>query len=378
MKGKTKQPPPNLSEGTQNHTRKGLSKNVRSHDVSDCARSCRYEYPTILPGSPLPKLQSDPCASGQPHEYSGDTLTEDLTTSSVNSSDKPLASNSRKTSHSSFQSPSEAFCSLCGFTGECIRYHPDSSLRETRCPQCGASRRTRDLTRVLMDVTLLSGQAPLCQQVQALEHVRIFELQAAGPLHSLLKTLPHYQCSEFFPTVQAGQRNEDGILCQDATRLTYEDETFDIVISQDILEHIDATWLAFSEINRVLRQSGTHIFTVPVREGFPTKKRAQQKDSQTIRHSFPPIYHGDPLNPEGALVWWDFGDDLSQRLEETGISASLALKATFYSPDEICATDSPEDVERYTLLRSQKQLSRFFLYNSLVFTATRPSQKFSP
>lgn len=293
----------------------------------------------------------------------------------------------------------EALCSLCGFEGEFIRFHPDSSLRETRCPQCGCARRTREVARVLLHLVNASIERPLCEQLSSFEDLRIFELQAAGPLHALLKVLPHYQCSEFFPAISPGQRNEEGILCQDATRLTFPDMTFDIVISQDIVEHIDDTWRAFSEINRVLTKDGTHIFTVPINEGAPTRKRrgrdnfqgqqAKQgeekgqgrrgiggQDRQSGQKelddpALPPIYHGDPLNPEGAFVWWDFGDDLPQRLAQLGITASLASRAVFYAPQEICKTLTTKDHQRYLALRAQKQLSRFFLYNALVFMAKR-------
>ena len=320
-----------------------------------------------------------------------------------------------------FDSPcAETLCSLCGFEGEFIRFHPDSSLRETRCPQCASARRTRDVARVLLRLVNASTERPLCEQLSAFEDVHIFELQAAGPLHLLLKDLPHYHCSEFFPAIPPGHRNEEGILCQDATCLTFPDMTFDIVISQDIAEHIDDTWRAFSEINRVLTKDGAHVFTVPVNEGALTRKRCgrdsfqatqtqdggKERDRQSGQgeqtgqdrqtgqtgqagqaglggqseqgrpnerdgHALPPIYHGDPLNPEGAFVWWDFGDDLPQRLAQIGITASLASQAIFYGPQEICKTLTTEDHQRYLALRAQKQLSRFFLYNALVFMAKR-------
>ena len=85
----------------------------------------------------------------------------------------------------------ETLCSLCGFEGEFIRFHPDSSLRETRCPQCASARRTRDVARVLLRLVNASTERPLCEQLSAFEDMHIFELQAAGPLHLLLKDLPH-------------------------------------------------------------------------------------------------------------------------------------------------------------------------------------------
>lgn len=266
----------------------------------------------------------------------------------------------------------EEFCSLCGYDGTFTRFHPDSSLRETRCPACGSGRRNRDVVRVLLRVAHLDETIPLCRQVYGLRHLRIFELQAAGPVHAVLNTLPHYHCSEYLPAVAPGNRNDAGVLCQDATALTYADGLFDVVISQDILEHIDNAQAAFLEINRVLRRGGTHIFTVPVQEGSLTRRRARRALGGEVEYLLPPVYHGDPLNPSGALVWWDYGDDLVLKLKETGIDAAIASQTQFYGLQDIPRVDTEAEYARYERLRSQKQLSRFFLYNSVVFVARKP------
>lgn len=199
----------------------------------------------------------------------------------------------------------------------------------------------------------------------ALHWLSIYEMQAQGPLHEALSGLPYYRCSEYFPEIPRGLRNQCGVRSEDATRLTFPDNSFDIVISQDIFEHIKEVWRAFAEANRVLRPGGKHIFTVPLHEGRKTRPR----------NSLPPVRHGDPLNPEGALVFWDFGDDLPERLNKMGILTSLVLSEKFYRPEEICRVDDAADHARYQEFIDRADKIRFFLYNSNVFVAEKPTLK---
>jgi len=61
--------------------------------------------------------------------------------------------------------------------------------------------------------------------------------------------------------VQSSRRLVD-VVCP-ATRLPFEDETFDTVFSTQVLEHIADHAEAFFEIRRVLRPGGHFIFSVP-------------------------------------------------------------------------------------------------------------------
>lgn len=246
----------------------------------------------------------------------------------------------------------EEFCSFCGYRGEFRNICPGASLRESRCPECAATRRSRDLMRVLLSE---AGGA------DGLPALAIYELQAQGPVHNALRGLPAYECSEYLPETPPGQKNAAGLRSEDATALSFADNSFDIVISQDVLEHIEDTWRAFAEINRVLKPGGKHIFTIPLHEERPTRPRA----------GLPPVHHGDPLNPEGALVYWDFGFDLPERLAALGINTRLALSEKFYAPDKICRVDGPEDHARYRDFMERRDKIRFFLYNSNVFVAEK-------
>jgi SAM-dependent methyltransferase len=66
--------------------------------------------------------------------------------------------------------------------------------------------------------------------------------------------------------VQAGEITADrfaGALRGDATRLPFTDHTFDVVITSEVLEHIQDDVTAIAEMYRVLRPGGIFAVTVP-------------------------------------------------------------------------------------------------------------------
>lgn len=50
---------------------------------------------------------------------------------------------------------------------------------------------------------------------------------------------------------------------EDATRLTFEDDQFDLVVSTDVIEHVADAKAMMREVSRVLKSNGTAIITFP-------------------------------------------------------------------------------------------------------------------
>ena len=123
-----------------------------------------------------------------------------------------------------------------------------------------------------------------------------------------------YSYSFFFEDAPLGA-SKDGIPCQSLESLTYPAESFDIFITQDVLEHVFHPDTAFAEISRVLRPGGAHIFTVPKHKGLlKSRRRASLEDSRTIHH-LPEEYHGNPISDKGSLVTWDYGADFDDLIQ---------------------------------------------------------------
>jgi SAM-dependent methyltransferase len=128
----------------------------------------------------------------------------------------------------------------------------------------------------------------------------------------LQKECRNYIPSQYFPDRQPGS-NYRGIRCENLEKLTFEDESVDLHITQDVMEHVFHSSIAFREIARTLKPGGAHIFTVPlVNKEKPSRLRAKMLPDGSIEHIQAPLYHGNPISLEGTLVTIDWGYDITR------------------------------------------------------------------
>jgi SAM-dependent methyltransferase len=73
----------------------------------------------------------------------------------------------------------------------------------------------------------------------------------------------NYVPSQFFPDRPLGKVHQ-GVQCQNLEALTFPDESFDLHITQDVMEHVFNPAKAFAEIARTLKPGGAHIASVPL------------------------------------------------------------------------------------------------------------------
>jgi SAM-dependent methyltransferase len=110
----------------------------------------------------------------------------------------------------------------------------------------------------------------------------------------------------------------NGVRREDLENLSFEDESFDLHVTQDVFEHLFNPAAAFREIARTLRPGGAHIFTTPiVRKNEPTRFCAQSSPEGAVIHLLEPEYHGNPISPEGSLVTVHWGYDITKFIFET-------------------------------------------------------------
>ena len=123
---------------------------------------------------------------------------------------------------------------------------------------------------------------------------------------------------------QRGGSSRHGIRHEDLTALSFADESFDVVISLEVMEHIPDFRKAFSECARVLKPGGKMLLSVPHHQGHDHRLRARVRDDGTIEHLLPAEYHGDPLDPRGCLCFHHFGWDVIDFLKATGFRQATA------------------------------------------------------
>jgi SAM-dependent methyltransferase len=127
-----------------------------------------------------------------------------------------------------------------------------------------------------------------------------------------------YLATYKIPDVESGNIH-NGYRCEDIENLTFENESFDFHISQDVLEHVFDHERAFKEVARTLKPGGAHIFTVPiVNKNIPSERRALRDSNGCVRQIATPVeYHGDPLTTEeGSLVTMRWGYDITSIIQK--------------------------------------------------------------
>jgi SAM-dependent methyltransferase len=146
--------------------------------------------------------------------------------------------------------------------------------------------------------------------------LEIHESSPEGAFTNKLRTqAPGYSSSQFLPGIPRGEMVGD-IRNEDLRALTFSGSSLDLLVTQDVLEHVPNPDSAFLEIARVLRPGGIHIFTVPV-YAKPTRERARQRADGSIELLDTPEYHGNPVDPNGSLVITEWGPDLLDRIRST-------------------------------------------------------------
>jgi len=119
---------------------------------------------------------------------------------------------------------------------------------------------------------------------------------------------------------------------EDLTEMTLADGSADLIVHQDVLEHIPSYGAAFKETLRVLKPGGRSIFTAPFFHCLnETFVRARILADGSLEHFAPEERHGDPLSPEGILSFYNFGWNLLDDLWAAGfVDVSLNI---LYSAD---------------------------------------------
>ena len=227
------------------------------------------------------------------------------------------------------------YCPVCGcYT---IMKNWMSNLRDSGwCIKCKASNRQRQMAILICNRFLQGDTSPIksLQLQTSLQKFQnrqldIYNTEATGALHTNLSSFPGYICSEYLgDQYQSGQVFDD-VRHESLLNLSFSDESFDLIITSDVLEHIPFPYKAFQEIWRVLKPGGFHIFSVPFHQvGYGDDVRAV-KENDEIVFIKEPIYHIDPSSDEDILVYTIFSIEMLVQLEKLGF---VTYFYRFYSP----------------------------------------------
>lgn len=162
------------------------------------------------------------------------------------------------------------------------------------CTKCGCNLRSMALANAIMSCFRFVGSFAEFVGSETPRRLQVLEVNEAGGLTPFLQTLPLHRLVRY-PEC-------------DMMHLPMADESFDLVVHSDTLEHVPQPVIGLAECRRVLRPGGFCAFTVPIVVDRLTKSRV----------GLPPSYHGSPANPADCLVHTEYGADAWKHVVEAG------------------------------------------------------------
>lgn len=199
-------------------------------------------------------------------------------------------------------------CPCCGGRYEAFRPFGVPKRLNAQCPECGALERHRLIWLYLRDHTDLLHR-PAC----------VLHIAPEPALRRHLSAIPgiDYVCGDLDPA--KGDRQ-----C-DITQLPFEDESFDVILCNHVLEHIPDDRRAMAELVRVLRAGGWAILQTPM-----DRRRAQTFEDPAVT---------TPEDRERAYGQHDhvriYGLDLYDRLAAAGFVLDLNYVARELPADRV-------------------------------------------
>lgn len=199
------------------------------------------------------------------------------------------------------------FCPICSETTEFVAH--DAWFRDHLfCSTCIGGSIPRERALMLVIRQLLPHWPELAIHESSPEPRGLSLMLAAEA--------PSYVATQFWPDVPRGE-HRDGVRCENLEEQTFPSEIFDLVVTQDVMEHVFHPAKAYQEIYRTLRPGGYHIHTTPIYKGLTeTAQRARLEPSGEITYLAPPEYHGNPISAEGSLVTYHYGYDLADLIAQ--------------------------------------------------------------
>lgn len=183
-----------------------------------------------------------------------------------------------------------------------------------RCERCRLNNRQRFIAGLVRQRAGIRGSIYLYEQVTEFYAWadRAFPGRVTG--------------SEYLGPAYAGGATVNGLRHEDAMAFSFADASFDVLVSQDVFEHVPEIAPTFDEAARVLRRDGWLYFSIPFwADRDETVRRARLEDGEVVA-LLPAQYHGNPIHPEGgSLVFWDHGWSILDALRGAGFADAHVL-----------------------------------------------------
>ncbi len=206
----------------------------------------------------------------------------------------------------------------------------DSNLRENVISNLnGSSNRHRMLA---CSLGLALFEDPLVTLPDTIDLINskkksLFLTETTTPFHHAVKALIDSSLlvtSEYFGDQYASGDSIDGVRHEDLQKTSFPSNYFDVIITSDVMEHVPDALMAERDIVRILKPGGAYCFTAPLLAMADEDLiLARMRADGTIDYLDTPIYHGDPLRAEGALVYRIFSiRQMTERFRQLGATCT--------------------------------------------------------
>lgn len=185
------------------------------------------------------------------------------------------------------------------------------------CVSCGLNNRQRFMANYIKQI---------CHDNQSVTDIYLYE--QVTNFYKYLKTeLTNINIigSEYLGFNIKGGEIINNIRHEDALNLSFNESSFDMIVSNDVYEHVPDIEKALRESHRVLKKRGKLLFTIPF---YPSKNETTQRaaiKNGEISHILPAQYHGNPLSSAGSLVFYNFGWDILAQCKIAGFRDAFMI-----------------------------------------------------
>jgi SAM-dependent methyltransferase len=188
------------------------------------------------------------------------------------------------------------------------------------CIRCRSVSRNRAIALCVLNEFSSRGIKKL-SELRDLPNVKILNTSSNSPIAKALGSASNIFNSEYFDECPSGQI-KNGIMCQDLENLSFDDDSLDLVITEDVFEHVKDFKKGFAEVHRTLKIGGYHIFSVPLFFANKTRNLFQKEGDTHIPIVLPIEYHEDSVR--GRIPAYHYlGHDLFDSLEKIGFETNI-------------------------------------------------------
>lgn len=196
----------------------------------------------------------------------------------------------------------KGFCPCC--SNKTVFMSTDLWFRDSlRCCRCNSLPRDRQVFKYVNKL------------LEQRNDLRVLEFAPLPGAYMYKKKTQKYVISHYLPDKKFGKMDAS-FYNEDIQKTTFSDSSFDLIIHEDVLEHINDPLAAILDNFRILSDNGEIVFTCPVSSDKTVQRATVDSDGKLIFH-LPPCYHGNPINNNGSLVFWEFGYDFTKMLKKT-------------------------------------------------------------